>query len=91
MNNTVKRKIGRAVRKAYQRKRMSDAMKASWARRRQENINKRAQGLDSLVPPLTPYGEIQHLVDILRKIMSDEELLKALKEVGRNHVKSILG
>jgi len=34
MNNTVKRKIARGVRKAAQRRRMSEAMKASWVRRR---------------------------------------------------------
>jgi hypothetical protein len=34
MDASIKRKIARGVRKAAQRKRMSEAMKASWVRRR---------------------------------------------------------
>jgi hypothetical protein len=39
MDNNVKRKIARGVRKAAQRRRMSEAMKKSWERRRNSPLD----------------------------------------------------
>lgn len=77
MNAIIKRKIGRGVKEAVRRRRLSAAMKASWQRRRNgtQPSEKRSE-----------QDELIRLIGLLQKLIPHEKLIDQLTALAHKEI-----